>query len=68
MRTVVEGFAGAPFTLTWPPEHASAAVGRVGNNRTAHNHLSMRVCSTHKDRTSRARREADWLLLPFLIL
>src|SRR5687767_5116969 len=45
-RTVVAGLAAAPFTLTWPPRHASVAIERVLYRRTAHSHRSTRVSST----------------------
>jgi len=42
-RTFVEGFAGDPFTTTWPPSHNRVASGRVFTRRTAHSQRSMRV-------------------------
>jgi hypothetical protein len=46
--TEVEGFAPAPFTLTWPDRHSAVDAARVGAARTAHNHLSTRVTSTRQ--------------------
>ena len=43
-RTFVDGFAGDPFTRTWPPSHNRVASGRVFTRRTAHSQRSIRVC------------------------
>lgn len=43
--TVREGLALAPFTVTRPFLHASAAMERVLNMRAAHSHLSRRALS-----------------------
>src|ERR1035437_6858914 len=44
-RTLVAGFAGNPFTRTWPPSHSRVASGRVFTRRTAHSQRAMRVSS-----------------------
>jgi len=42
-RTLVDGFAGLPFTRTCPPSQSCVAIGRVFTSRTAHNQRSTRV-------------------------
>src|SRR4029077_20375702 len=44
-RTFVEGFAGLPFTRTWPPSQSWVAIGLVLPRRTAHSQRSIRVSS-----------------------
>ncbi len=55
-RTFVEGFAGLPFTRTWPPSQSWVAIGLVLTRRTAHSQRSIRVSSG----TLSARAASIW--------
>ncbi len=52
--TVVDGFAPAPFTSTWPARHNAVDAARVGVARTDHSHLSTRATSTKQASHERA--------------
>ena len=52
-RTFVDGFAGDPFTRTWPPSHNRVASGRVFTRRTAHSQRSIRVSSVVRGSVTR---------------
>jgi len=59
-RTFVDGFAGDPFTRTWPASHKLVASGRVLTRRTAHSQRSIRVSAGARGpvtRSSMARLE-----------
>src|SRR5665811_643498 len=53
-RTFVDGFAGIPFTRTWPPSHNRVASGRVFTRRTADSQRSMRVSSEGRGSVTRS--------------
>ena len=60
-RTRLEGFAGAPLILTWPPLQAWVARDRVLYTRTAQSQRSIRISSTpgmvpHSGGVSRGQR------------
>ena len=58
-RTFVDGFAGDPFTRTWPPSHNRVASGRVFTRRTAHSQRSIRVSSVARGSVTRC-----WMARP----
>ena len=54
-RTFVDGFAGDPFTRTWPASHNRVASGRVFTRRTAQSQRSIRVSLVARGSVTRCR-------------